>query len=342
MNIDLMLTKNLLPDPVIRFGIRRLLKERLAGEQKATAEEQQKGFMELVNFLKNSPIAVNTTEANEQHYEVPAKFFGTALGHRLKYSCGYWDADTKNLDEAEVKMLDLTCKRAGIKNNEDILELGCGWGSLTLYMAEKFPQSRITAVSNSRTQKEYIDGEAAKKGLTNINIITADMNEFTTSNKFDRIVSVEMFEHMRNYSALFEKVNSWLKPGGELFVHIFAHKKYAYLFEVKDSSDWMSKYFFTGGIMPSDNLLLYFAGNFEIKNHWIVNGEHYEKTANAWLENIDNSKDEVLQLFGKTYGEKDKLKWFIYWRVFFMSCAELWGFNKGEEWFVSHYLFKKR
>ncbi len=342
MNIDMMLTKNLLPDPVIRYGIRKLLKERLAGEQKANAEEQQKSFMELIDFLKNSPIAVNTSEANEQHYEVPAKFFKTALGNRLKYSCGYWDEDTKNLDEAELKMLDLTCKRAGVKNNEEILELGCGWGSLTLYMAENFPQSRITAVSNSRTQKEYIDDEAARRGLTNINVITADMNEFTTSNKFDRIVSVEMFEHMRNYSVLFDKVNSWLKPGGELFVHIFAHNKYAYLFEVKDSSDWMSKYFFTGGIMPSDKLLLYFAGNFEIKNHWIVNGEHYEKTANAWLENIDNSKEEVLQLFSSTYGEKDKLKWFIYWRVFFMSCAELWGFNNGEEWFVSHYLFKKR
>jgi len=342
MNIDKILEKNLLPDSVIRFGIRRLLKQRLLKEQKSTLEEEKEALIKLVEYLKQSPIAVNTLDANEQHYELPTRFFQTVLGEHVKYSCGYWEKEDVTLDESEKAMLQLTCERAGIQNGESILELGCGWGSLTLFMAERFPKSDITAVSNSKTQKEYVDGEAQKRGLTNITVITSDINDFSTEKEFDRIVSVEMFEHMRNYKALLEKVRDFLKPGGELFVHIFSHHKYAYLFEVKDNTDWMAKYFFTGGIMPSDNLLLYFATDFETKNHWIVNGEHYEKTANAWVKKMDANKDEILKMLAETYGEENKIKWWVYWRVFFMSCAELWGYKGGKEWFVSHYLFKKR
>lgn len=342
MNIDKILEKNLLPDYVIRFGIRRLLKQRLLKEQKSTLEEEKETLIKLVEYLKQSPIAVNTLDANEQHYELPTRFFQTVLGEHVKYSCGYWEKGDVTLDESEKAMLQLTCERAGIQNGESILELGCGWGSLTLFMAEKFPKSDIAAVSNSKTQKEYVDGEAQKRGLTNITVITSDINDFSTEKEFDRIVSVEMFEHMRNYKALLEKVRDFLKPGGELFVHIFSHHKYAYLFEVKDNTDWMAKYFFTGGIMPSDNLLLYFATDFETKNHWIVNGEHYEKTANAWVKKMDANKDEILKMLAETYGEENKIKWWVYWRVFFMSCAELWGYKGGKEWFVSHYLFKKR
>ena len=342
MNFDKILTRDILPDSIIRFGIRKLLKERLRSEKKSSVEEQQKSFMNLIAQLTESPIAVNTPEANEQHYEVPTEFFKKVLGENLKYSCGYWNSESTTLNESEEAMLKLTCERAGVSNNEEILELGCGWGSLTLYMASKFPDSKIIAVSNSRTQKEFIVNEAAKRGLKNITIITSDINAFQIDKKFDRIVSVEMFEHVRNYSALFQKIENLLKPGGELFVHIFTHNKYAYLFEVKDDSDWMAKYFFTGGIMPSDHLLFYFTDNFQVKDHWIVNGTHYEKTANAWLANMDANKDSILKLFSLTYGESNKIKWWVYWRVFFMSCAELWGFKNGEEWFLSHYLFKKR
>ncbi|PKL89599.1 MAG: SAM-dependent methyltransferase [Ignavibacteriae bacterium HGW-Ignavibacteriae-2] len=342
MKFDNLLTRNLLPDFLIRFGIKNLLKARLRNEKKSSVEEQRKSFMELVAQLKESKIAVNTPDANEQHYEVPTEFFKLVLGTNLKYSSGYWDKGIKSLDDAEKKMLQITCERAGVRNNEDILELGCGWGSLTLFMAQKYPDSKITAVSNSKTQKEYIDYEAARRGFKNILVVTADINDFQTEKNFDRIVSVEMFEHMRNYTALFEKIFNLLKPEGELFVHIFAHNKYAYLFEIIDDTDWMAKYFFTGGIMPSDHLLFYFSDDFQTKNHWIVNGTHYQKTANAWLSNMDANKDKILQLFAKTYGEENKIKWWVYWRVFFMSCAELWGFKNGDEWFVSHYLFKKR
>jgi cyclopropane-fatty-acyl-phospholipid synthase len=341
MMIDSLLTRNLFPDPLIRFGIRRLLSERLKNEKKSDSEEQQNHLMKIITALKESPVAVNTSDANEQHYEVPTLFFKTVLGKNLKYSCGYWNSNMDRLDESEHTMLELTCKRAGIKDGENILELGCGWGSLTLFMAEQFPGSSITAVSNSRTQKKYIDHEASKRGLKNITIITADINEFNIDMKFDRVVSVEMFEHMRNYSALFNKINGWLKPGGELFVHIFTHREYTYLFEVKDQSDWMAKYFFTGGVMPGNNLMLYFSGNFELKNQWVVNGQHYEKTSNAWLANMDKNKKLILRIFSETYGDANKIKWWVYWRVFFMSCAELWGYKKGEEWMVSHYLFKR-
>ncbi len=339
--LDKVLEKNILPDSIIRFGIRRLLKVRISENAMLNADEQKEKFMSLIKQLKESPLAVNTVDANEQHYEVPTKFFQTVLGSHLKYSSGFWKKTTTTLDEAEENMLELTCRRAEIKDGETILELGCGWGSLTLYMAEKFPNSKITAVSNSRTQKEFIDEEAAKRNLRNIEIITSDINDFDTDKKFDRIVSVEMFEHVRNYSMLFQKISKFLNPEGHLFVHIFTHHSYSYLFEVKSSSDWMSKYFFTGGIMPSDHLLLYFAKNFETKNHWIVNGSHYQKTARAWLDNMDSNRNNIFGLFEDTYGKENALKWWSYWRIFFMSCEELWGYKNGNEWFVSHYLFKK-
>jgi cyclopropane-fatty-acyl-phospholipid synthase len=337
-----LLEKNIIPDVFIRQGIRNLLKKRLEEEDKGNAILQHNHLMNLVSQLKKSPIAVQTSAANEQHYEVPTRFFQLALGKHLKYSCGYWSSDHVSFDQSERDMLELTCQRAALQNGHDILELGCGWGSLSLFMAEKFPKSRITAVSNSKTQKTYIDSEAWKKGITNLTVITEDMNYFTTDKQFDRVVSVEMFEHMRNYELLLEKVNRFLYDRGKLFVHIFTHKEFAYLFEVKDESDWMSKYFFTGGIMPSDDLLLYFTDHFKIEKHWRVSGLHYSKTSQAWLQNMDRNKAEVLQLFEKTYGKDQAQKWWVYWRIFFMSCAELWGFRDGNEWMVSHYLFEKR
>ena len=239
-------------------------------------------------------------------------------------------------------MLELTCMRAGLRNGQQVLELGCGWGSLSLFMASRFPESTFTVVSNSGSQKEYIDQQALERGLSNLHVITADINQFHTALTFDRVVSVEMFEHMHNYELLLSKTSGFLKEDGKLFVHIFCHKNLAYKFDVVDETDWMSKYFFTGGIMPSDHLLLYFNSDVTIEKHWCLSGIHYSKTSEAWLKNMDAHKSRIMPLFEKTYGKENALKWWVYWRIFFMACAELWGYNGGEEWIVSHYLFKKK
>jgi len=338
---DKLVEKNKVPDVLLRVGIRKLLKQRLRDENMGDVEMQQQHLTSVINFLKSSPIAVNTTDANEQHYEIPTRFYQYCLGKNLKYSSGYWKSGVTDIDIAEDDMLALTCERAELKDGQRVLELGCGWGSLSLYMAAKFPGSTFKVVSNSRTQKIHIDEQARLRGITNLTVLTADMNTFTIDEQFDRVVSVEMFEHMRNYEMLLKKVASFLKPDGKLWIHIFAHKEYAYLFEVKDETDWMSKYFFTGGIMPSDDLMFYFNDDLAVEKHWHVNGTHYGKTAEAWLSNMDNHKAEIIPLFEQTYGKDEAVKWWVYWRLFYMACAELWNFNNGNEWIVSHYLFHK-
>jgi cyclopropane-fatty-acyl-phospholipid synthase len=334
------LERGLLPDWLIRIGIRRLVSARLRKEQQGSRAEQAERLMQFIAQLRQSPVAIRPEAANAQHYEVPAEFFRHVLGPQMKYSCALWDSGTMNLAEAEEAMLDLTCRRAGLEDGQGVLELGCGWGSLSLFMARRFPNSRILAVSNSRSQKQFIDAEAARRGIANLTVVTADLNEFSTDSRFDRIVSVEMFEHMRNYAELLRRISSWSRPGALLFVHIFSHSRFAYPYEVEDASDWMAQHFFTGGIMPSDDLLLYFQQHFSLREHWRFSGVHYQKTSEAWLERLDRHRKEVLKLFAAVYGKDEAQRWLARWRVFFMACAELFGFAGGNEWIVSHYLFE--
>jgi cyclopropane-fatty-acyl-phospholipid synthase len=332
-----LLEKNLLPDWLIRVGIRRLLAQRI--------REESAGYdrSAYVADLKTRPIAEETRAANEQHYEVPTDFYRLCLGRRLKYSGCFYQTGSESLNEAEEAMLALYVERGRLEDGQSVLELGCGWGSLSLYLAERFPHSRITGVSNSRTQKEYIDGEAARRGLGNLQIITCDMNAFDLPGaQFDRVVSVEMFEHMKNYQRLLANVARWLKPDGLLFVHIFTHHRLSYHFIPRDATDWMARYFFTGGQMPAHDLLPAFDDQLQLVQDWKVNGRHYQQTAEHWLQNMDRHRAEILPLFARTYGPDAVTRWWVYWRVFYMACAELWGYRNGEEWLVSHYLFRRR
>jgi cyclopropane-fatty-acyl-phospholipid synthase len=341
--INTLLAKGVLPDALIRLGIRQRLAANLNKIVLPTAESQRAALLRHVADLRNSPVAIHTDDANRQHYEIPAQFYQLVLGPRLKYSCAWFESPLDPLAKAEERMLRLTCERAGLRDGDKILELGCGWGSLSLWMAEHYPNAQITAVSNSASQKEFIDGVGRARGFSNLTVRTANMIGYGGEGAgiFDRVVSVEMFEHMKNYAELMRRISTWLKPGGSLFVHIFTHRVAAYHYEVGDGEDWMARYFFTGGQMPSTDLLLYFQDDLRIREQWEVSGRHYELTSEAWLRNMDAHRPQILPLFAETYGPEEAVKWWNYWRVFFMACAELWGYRRGEEWQVSHYRFEK-
>lgn len=325
-----------LPDSVLRFGIRRLLARRLREE---SARYDPAAY---VADLKTRALAEQTAAANEQHYEVPTRFYQLCLGPRLKYSGCFYPTGHESLAEAEEQMLALYVERARLADGQDILELGCGWGSLCLYNAARFPRSRITAISNSRTQKEFIDAEAARRGLANLRVITADINVFDyPPAAFDRVVSVEMFEHLKNYHRLFAAIARWLRPGGLLFTHIFTHRSLSYHFVARDSTDWMSRHFFTGGQMPAHDLLPRFQDDLRLLADWRLPGTHYERTANHWLANMDRHRAEILPLFAATYGPANARLWWTRWRLFYLACAELWGYRHGQEWLISHYLFER-
>ena len=336
-----LLESGLVPDALIRAAIRKMLRDRLREEDRRSEEANRAQLLAFVEEMKQSPIALRTDSANAQHYEVPAAFFECVLGPRMKYSSAYYADGCKSLAEAEESMLRLTCERAELANGQDVLEPGCGWGSLTLWMAEQFPGSRITGVSNSASQRAFIEGRAAKRGLKNVRILTADMNTFAAERHYDRVVSVEMFEHMRNWETLLERIAGWLKPAGKMFMHIFTHTRFAYPFEVRSAGDWMAQHFFTGGMMPSDELLTHFDRHLRVGGHWRVSGTHYQKTSEAWLAKMDREEAHLLPLLAATYGHGEAKRWWTRWRIFFMACAELWGYRGGSEWIVSHYLLTK-
>lgn len=330
-----------LPDFMIEFGIKKLCNERLKWASKIGPEKLQNHHQEWVEKLKDSPIALVPEKANEQHYEVPPLFFELSLGRHLKYSCGYWDDSIDNLDDSEKIMLKKTMKRADLKDGINILELGCGWGSLTFSMAHKYPNSKITAVSNSNDQRKYIENKCKMNNIDNINVITCDMNDFDINQKFDRVVSIEMFEHMRNYKILLNKISSFLNDNGKLFVHIFSHNSMVYPYEDNGPGDWMAREFFSGGLMPSHNLLLNFQDDLKIEKQWKLSGTHYSKTSYAWLKQMDINKSKIMPIFEDTYGKKNAKMWFQRWRIFYLSCAVMFGMKNGSEWGVSHYRFKK-
>jgi cyclopropane-fatty-acyl-phospholipid synthase len=330
------------PDRIIRGAIKRLLRVRLAELRPDDPGHAAEATARFVAAMNAAPVALLADKANEQHYELPPEFFALALGPHRKYSCCHWGPGVETLGDAESQALSITCERAQLADGQRILELGCGWGSLTLYMAERFPRARILAVSNSTPQRHFILAEAARRGLSNVEVVTADMNDFSTDRRFDRVVSVEMFEHMRNHGLLFERISGWLDPGGKFFMHIFVHRAVPYAFEDRGDDDWMSRYFFSGGMMPSAALPLHFQRHLRLERQWSWDGTHYQKTANAWLANLDGRRAEALPVLEDTYGAGNGTVWLQRWRMFFMACAELWGYRDGQEWFVSHYLFARQ
>ncbi|MBK79374.1 MAG: SAM-dependent methyltransferase [Gammaproteobacteria bacterium] len=330
------------PDALVRVGIRRLVGLRLREEHDDDPQIREERSQRLLRELARSRIALETDAANEQHYEVPAEFFRLALGRHLKYSCALWDDGAADLDAAEEAMLARYGERAELADGQNVLDLGCGWGSFTLWAAERFPNSRFTAVSNSAGQRRHIEWQLRSRGLDNVRVITADVNDLDLDGGFDRIVSVEMFEHVRNYALLLNRISGWLADGGKLFVHIFCHRNLLYPFEDNGDGDWMARHFFTGGLMPAADTLLFFQDDLRIERRWNVSGRNYARTARAWLDNVDERREPVTRLMAETYGEAESRRWVQRWRMFFMACEELFGYRDGTEWLVCHYLFSKR
>ena len=330
-----------IPRPVLLRAIRARVGARLRRERRGGPDAVSARQRELRRRLAAAPVAIRTDAANEQHYEVPAAFFELCLGPRLKYSSCLFPTGTRDLAAAEDAMLALTCERAALDDGQDVLELGCGWGSLTLWMAQRYPSSRITAVSNSRGQRAFIEARAAERGLTNIEVITADVNGLEMDRTFDRIVSVEMLEHVKNHPALFARIATWLRPDGAFFVHVFSHRDLTFEFLEDDPSDWIGRHFFTGGTMPSDDLLLHACDDLVVADHWQVSGTHYERTALAWDDLLVANRDAATAVLEAAHpGEGER--WFRRWRLFFLACAGLWGYRGGREFIVSHYLFRPR
>ena len=323
-----------IPDFLLRIAVKFISKARLKRSNSFSEK------LAVLNSLKDGPIAESTPSANKQHYEVPPAFFEKVLGSKLKYSCSLFSDNQKNLNDAETEMLKTYIERANIRSKQEILDLGCGWGSFSLYAAQKFSNSNFTAVSNSDEQINFIKSKIQELGLTNLLALKQDINQLNLNKKFDRIVSIEMFEHMRNYKNLLQRLSNLMTDDGLLFVHIFCHRQSAYFYEIKNQWDWMTKYFFTGGIMPSKDIFEFFDEDLTVAESWEINGKHYSKTSKSWLKNIDKNSKIVKQILNQHYDEKNI--WFNRWRIFFLACEEFFKINDGKEWFVSHYLLEKK
>ena len=331
----------LVPDSVIRAGIRRLLERKLREIHSSDVEKAAIIKNRFVQMMGESPIALVPHLANEQHYEVPAAFFSEVLGRHRKYSSCYWPKGVEDLEGAEEAALQVTVERAGIEDGMKVLDLGCGWGSLSLWIAEHFPNASVTSVSNSQSQRDYIMSAAENRGLDNVEVHVCDMNDFDAPGTYDRVVSVEMFEHMRNYPELFRRISNWLQPDGRFFMHIFCHRTTPYEYIDKGPADWMSRHFFSGGIMPSADLPMRIGGDLTVEKHWQWNGDHYARTLRAWLQRMDSRRNAVMPILEETYGSDQADRWRMRWRIFFMACEELFAYNGGNEWYVSHYLLKR-
>lgn len=330
-----------LPDALLRTGIRLRVRARIRTESRGGVDAWSERMRALVARLDAQPVTVHTAAANEQHYEVPADFFGLVLGPRRKYSCAWWPDGVEDLPAAEEAMLALYAERAGLRDGMTILDLGCGWGSFCLWAAERLPRSTILAVSNSGSQREHIMGVARERGLANLEVVTADAAAFDPGRRFDRIVSVEMLEHVRNLRTLLGRLADWLEPDGRLFVHVFTHRTLAFEFDEGRRSDWIARHFFTGGTMPSDDLLPTLADRLRLEDHWRVSGRHYARTARAWRENLDAARPEVRRVLEDAYGRREAPLRMRRWRLFFLACEGLWGYGNGDEFIVSHYRFRR-
>lgn len=328
------------PDGIVRRGMRRMIAATL--QQYRAGEPKQDGRINaLVQSLRKSPIALTPEQANLQHYELPPGFFALVLGSALKYSCCLWEPGTTSLDQAEEAMLALTSARAGLADGMEILDAGCGWGSMSLWAASRFPSSAVTAVTNSRLQRDFVHDKALRSGITNLRVVHEDIQSFSPDRRFNRIVSVEMFEHVRNYAELLRRMASWLHADGALFVHHFCHRDIAYVMDASNERDWMARHFFTGGVMPSADLLLHFQDDLTVTSTWRTEGTHYARTLGAWLANMDAKASEVRSVLSGHYGARDARLWFNRWRMFFMGCEELFGYREGREWQVVHHLFMR-
>ncbi|KAM6586680.1 hypothetical protein CsatA_009285 [Cannabis sativa] len=336
------LERNLLPDAVIRRLTRLLLAARLRSGYKSSAHLQLSDLLRFIHSLKEMPIAIKTDEPKAQHYELPTSFFNLVLGQNFKYSCCYFEKSSSTLEEAEKAMLGMYCEKSKLEDGQTVLDVGCGWGSLSLYIAQKYKNCKVTGICNSSTQKDHIDQRCRELEVENVEIIVADISTFEMERSFDRIYSIEMFEHMKNYKELLKKISGWMKEDALLFVHHFCHKTFAYHFEDVNEDDWITRYFFTGGTMPSANLLLYFQDDVSVIDHWLVNGKHYAQTSEEWLKRMDKNVRLIKPIMESTYGKENAIKWTVYWRTFFIAVAELFGYNNGEEWMVALFLFKKK
>lgn len=336
------LQRNLLPDIVIRRLTRLLLASRLRSGYKSSSDQQLSDLLQFVHSLKQLPIAIQTEAAKSQHYELPTSFFKLVLGKNFKYSCCLFEDKMSTLEDAEKAMMELYCERSQLQDGHSVLDVGCGWGSLSIYIAQKYSNCKVTGICNSVTQKAHIEEQCRDLQLQNVEIIVADISTFDMEESFDRIFSIEMFEHMKNYGELLKKISKWIKTDGLLFVHHFCHKAFAYHFEDVSEDDWITRYFFTGGTMPAANLLLYYQDDVSVVNHWLVNGKHYARTSEEWLKRMDSNLKAIRPIMESTYGKDSAVKWIVYWRTFFIAVAELFGYSDGEEWMVAHFLFKKK